>query len=273
MRAPSFMLAVAVAASLTACGGAAKEQAASADSALSRDKTLLPADSTRPIADTAATTPPAPAPEPAPAPAPAKPKPAAARPKPAAAKPLAPAKAAAPAAPVARTLAAGTSFEASLGTGITSRVNKAGEELEATVAHDVVDEKGRTVIPGGSIVTIRIVKINVSENKGDKTGTLVLAPVNVIIGGKSHALDGTASVQTRLEGRKANVGDAAKVGAGVGIGAVAGKIIGGTKGAIIGGVVGGAVGTQRAIQTADRDVVVDQGATVTIKIGSDFTIS
>jgi hypothetical protein len=174
---------------------------------------------------------------------------------------------------LARTLEAGKTFEAALAAGISSRVNKAGEELEATVNSDVVDANGRTVIPAGSRVTLRIADLGVSENKGDKTGKLLLTPVRVTIAGKSSAIDGSASVASYLKGRKANIGDAAKVGAGVGIGAIAGKIIGGGKGAVIGGLVGGAVGTQRAIETADRDVIVDEGSPVTIKLSSDFTKS
>ena len=74
-------------------------------------------------------------------------------------------------------------------------------------------------------------------------------------------------MKTKLEGRRTNAGDIAKVGVGTGVGAVVGRVIGGsTKGAIIGGIIGGAVGTQRAVETKDRDVVVPQGTTVTLTL-------
>ncbi|HET6578066.1 MAG TPA: glycine zipper domain-containing protein, partial [Gemmatimonadales bacterium] len=55
--------------------------------------------------------------------------------------------------------------------------------------------------------------------------------------------------------------------AGTAAGAIVGRVLGGsTKGAIIGGVIGGAVGAQRAVETKDRDVVVPQGASVTLTL-------
>ena len=78
-------------------------------------------------------------------------------------------------------------------------------------------------------------------------------------------------VTTKLEGRKTNAGDIAKVGVGTGAGAVVGRVLGGsTKGAIIGGIIGGAVGAQRAVETKDRDVVLPQGSAVTITLDEKF---
>lgn len=250
--------------SLAACGTGNKTETAAADSALLRDQTLLPADSSLPLGDTAAAMP-APAPTPAPvAPAPA--------PKP---KPRPPAASPAPApAPARRSVGAGTTLFASSATRITSRTNKAGEEFEARLSRAVVDGSGRTVIPAGATVTLAIVRIKESENKGDNVGTLELAVRNVIIDGQTYPIAASVnSMETVLEGRKTNVGDVAKVGAGAGAGAIVGKVLGGGKGAIIGGVVGGAVGTQRAIETKDRDIVLNEGAGITITLDGEFVRS
>jgi hypothetical protein len=260
--------------SVAACGRGDRQDVASADS-LNRDLQLAPVDTTatlndRPSADTAvAPAAPAPAPAPRPAPKPA-PRPA---PKPAPAPaPAAEQPAAAPAAP-ARTLAAGATLSATTDAEINSSKNKVGDEVSATVATDVKDASGRVVIPAGSKVTLQVTAIKESENKGDTTGTLTLKPTAVSINGVSHPLTASISgVQTKLEGRKTNVGDIAKVGAGTAAGAIVGRVIGGsTKGAIIGGIIGGAVGTQRAIETKDRDVVVPQGTTVNLTIDQTFT--
>lgn len=169
-----------------------------------------------------------------------------------------------------RSLAAGTTFSATTGTRISSATNKAGETLTARVAADVKDGSGRVVIPAGSTVRLRITALHESENKSDATGTLALALQSVEIGGRSYPLDGTVHVNRTLVGRKTNVNDVAKVGAGAGVGAVAGRVLGGSKGTVIGGVLGGAVGAQRAVETKDRDVVVPAGSTARIELTSRF---
>jgi hypothetical protein len=175
--------------------------------------------------------------------------------------------------PVSRTLAAGTAIAAKFDAGISSRTHKAGQKLTGTVAADVKDKTGRTVIPAGSKVHVTITAIHESENKGDKTGKLVLTPTKVVIAGRSYPISGSAKALDRtLKDRKTNAGDVAKVGAGVGAGALLGAAVSGgsTKGAVIGGAVGGAVGTQRAVQTQDRDVVVPAGSRLKVTLGSPF---
>lgn len=265
------MLIVLAALAVGACGRGEPKAVAGADS-LQRDLQLAPVDTSKPINDQPAAAPaPAPAPEPAPAPKPAapapKPKP---KPKPAAAAP-APGAAPAPtpaAAPTLRVAAAGTHISATLNDSISTQKNKVGDVVKATVATDVKDDQGRVVIPAGSTVSIKITALEVSENKSDKTGTLTLATQDITVNGKTYVLDASIDeVARELVGRKTNIGDIAKVGAGTGIGAIVGRVIGGsTKGAIIGGVIGGAVGTQRAIETKDRDVVVPAGSNVALTL-------
>lgn len=246
-------LAILTLALLAACGG--DRDASMAADSLSRDLQRLPVDSSATFNDQAAATPvPAPA-----APVAAKPK---AKPKP---KP-------APA-PAPRALAAGTVVATTVDREITSKTDKPGATVTGTVASDVMDAAGRVVIPAGSKVTLTITEIHESENKGDKTGKLMLTPTAVEIAGERHALDGSAvALERTLRDRKTNAGDVAKVGAGAGIGAIAGRVIGGnTKGAVIGGIIGGAVGTQRAIETQDRDVVVPANSRVEVTLGGTFT--
>ncbi len=163
-------------------------------------------------------------------------------------------------------LAAGTKVTATFDDAIHSRRNTAGETVTATVSSNVSDEQGRVVIPQGATITFRIQAIHESERKSDP-GVLHLVPEQLSAAGHTTPIAATiVSLDRQLVGRKTNVNDAAKVGAGVGIGAVGGGLIGGTKGAVIGGVLGGAVGTQRAIYTKDRDVYVAKGAKVVIAL-------
>ena len=245
-------LAILTLAVLAACGG--DRGASMAADSLSRDLQRLPVDSSAVLNDQAGATPVAVTPAPAPAPKPvSKPKPAPA--------------------PAPLALGAGATMATSLDREISSKTDKPGAIVTASVASDVKDASGRVVIPAGSRVTMTITQIHESENKGDKTGKLTLTPTAVEIGGQSYALTGSADpLDRKLVDRKTNAGDVAKVGAGAAAGAIVGRVIGGsTKGAVIGGLIGGAVGTQRAIETQDRDVVVPASSRVEITLDGTFT--
>jgi hypothetical protein len=252
------MLAALTLAAVAACGRGDREEVAAADS-LSRDLQLAPVDTSaelndRPTASTPAPTPRSPA-----------------RSTRTTTSPSASTPAAAAPAPVA-SLAAGTSLTAATTAEIRSHKNKVGDTVSATIATDVKDASGRVVIPAGSSVALKVTAIKEAENKSDKTGTLTLQPTSVTINGQSYPISATIeTVDTKLEGRKTNAGDIAKVGGGAAAGAILGRVLGGsTKGAVIGGVIGGAVGTQRAVETKDRDVVLPEGTNVTLVLSETF---
>jgi len=263
-------------AGLAACGGGGdRKDLATADS-LSRDLQLAPVDTSadlndQPVPDTAATPAPAPAPAPKPAPPKRTPQPAAPAPAPAAA----PAPAPTPAPAAAPTLAAGTSITAATDADITSKTNKPGDEVTATIGADIKDASGRVVIPKGSKVVLRVTAIKPSDSKSDTTGTLTLDAVGVDVNGDERPIVATISgVKTHLQGRGTDATDAAKVAGGAAAGAIVGRVLGGgSKGTIIGGISGGAVGTQRASETKDRDVVLPQGTAITIKLDQTLAMS
>ncbi len=272
-----MILAALALAAVAGCARGEKKDAAGAADSLRRDLQLAPVDTTKPLNDqpapaAVAITPPAPEPAPAPAPKP-KPRPA---PKPAPSKTAAaePTAAPAPAPKAPASAEVGTVIRTTMVDSIHSRHNKVGDVVTAKTAHDITDADGRVVIPAGSAVTLTIVEIKSSENKSDNTGKLQLKATDVTVDGRKYPIDASVdSVQRTLVGRTTNVGDVAKVGAGVGIGAIVGKVLGGGKGAVIGGVVGGAVGAQRAVETKDRDVYVPPGGVVTLKLRGKFTPS
>jgi len=243
--------------SLAACGGKDKGNQATADS-LSRDLAMTPQDSTMPMSDTAAAAqkPAAAAPAPAPAAATPKPKPAAQAPKP---KPAA-------------SLAAGTTFSASANDSVSSRKTQSGALMQATVGAAVAVADGRTVIPAGSVVTIRLDQFKSASKKGGKE-TFSASLVSVEINGTSYPISGTVDhLDYTLKGRGVTAGTAAKVGGGAAAGALLGKAIGGNAtGAIVGGVVGAAGGAAVANETGDQDITVLPGAKVTMTINADFT--
>ncbi len=248
---------------VAACGGGDRGDTATADS-LSRDLQLAPVDTSAELNDRSTEERPT-----ASAPAPARTTPrTATRP----ASPSRPTTSAPAAAPVARSLAAGTTLTAATTAEIRSHKNKVGDTVTATIANDVKDRSGRVVIPAGSEVVLKVTAIKESENKSDKTGTLTVQPTSVVMNGQSYPLAASIEgVTTELQGRGTNAGDVAKPAAGAAVGAVVGRVLGGSsKGAIIGGVIGGAVGAQRAVETKDRDVVLPKGTTVTLSLTEEF---
>ena len=265
------MIAALALAAIAACGREDRDQTAAADS-LSRDLQLAPVDTTAELNDQPTASAPAPAPRtpsrtsrPAATPSTTSPppsRPSSATPTPAPSAPTA----------TAASLAAGTSLTAATTAEIRSHKNKVGDTVMAKIASDVKDASGRVVIPAGSEVALKVTAIKESENKSDTTGTLTLQPTSVSINGESYPISARIEhVGTKLEGRKTNAGDIAKVGGGAAAGAILGRVLGGsTKGAVIGGVIGGAVGTQRAVETKDRDVVVPAGTSVTLVLDESF---
>ena len=263
------MIAALTLAALAACGQGDRGETATADS-LSRDLQLAPVDTSAELNDRPTASTPAPAPAARTTPRPSRPA-ASATPSASAARP-APTPAPAAPAPSAASLAAGTSLTAATTAEIRSHKNKVGDTVMAKIATDVKDRSGRVVIPAGSEVALKVTAIKESENKSDTTGTLTLQPTSVSIDGQSYPISASIQrVDTKLEGRKTNAGDIAKVGGGAAAGAILGRVLGGsTKGAVIGGVIGGAVGTQRAVETKDRDIVVPAGTSVTLVLDESF---
>ena len=156
---------------------------------------------------------------------------------------------------------------------IHSRKNNVSDQVTATVAKDIKDATGRTVIPRAPRLTLQVTAIAPSDSKSDTTGTLTLKPVSVVVNGQTQPITASISgVHTQLVGRGVDGTDAAKVGAGTAVGAIVGRVLGGnSKGAIIGGVIGGAVGTQRAVETKDRDVVLPAGTGITVTLDQKYT--
>ena len=270
-------MAVATTILLLACGKGDQRAVAAADTT-GRDLQLAPVDTTATLSDvpspmdSAAAMPSVTVPETvvvyrdAP-PAAAKP-----RPKPSAAAPAAAAPAPAVAAPEPRReLAGGTTIETTNVDSISSKFDSAGKLVKVRVVSAVKDAAGNTVIPAGSIVTLKIEAIKWSENKKDK-GTLRMSTQNVVIDGARSPLVGSVSTPAfTYKHRGSSVGDAAKVAGGAGAGALVGGLIGKGTGAVIGGVVGGAVGAQRMTQTKDNDIFVAPGTPIAITLSEPFT--
>jgi hypothetical protein len=229
------------------------------DSARARDSTLAASDSSYALNDR-----PAPSPTPSPSPATPAPNP-----------PPNPAPAPAPPAPRVATLAAGSLIEGTLDRTISSKTNKVGDRVTVRVANDVKNASGLVVVPAGSTVELTVTSIEPAKDKSQAAGKLTLAVTGITIRGESQPIQAdVSSVITSLKGGGVGTSEAVKVGAGAVIGGIAGRVIGGDKtGTIIGAVVGAAAGAAVAVETANRDVVVQAGSTVGITLREPLRVT
>jgi hypothetical protein len=158
---------------------------------------------------------------------------------------------------------------------ISSRRFSAGHAVEGSVSNDVVDAKGRVVIPAGSPVALEITKISPS-NAGDTRGegTLELTVISITVNGVSHeARTVVGAVPHTMKGRGVTKGEGADVAVGAAVGALAGQLIGkNTKSTVIGGAVGAVGGGAVAVAGAQRDIVVAAGTHITIQLPQAITV-
>ena len=168
----------------------------------------------------------------------------------------------------ARSLASGTRIEASISDALSSRTNKPGETVRASVTRDVAGDRGPVVIPAGSIVTLTIDKLEPGSDQVRPEGRLQLIVSSVTVGGESYPLSASLdAVPHQLVGRGITTDEAARVAAGTAIGAVAGQVIGkNTKSTVIGGAVGAVAGGAVAARYAYRDVVVAAGTPIVLTL-------
>jgi len=225
-----------------------------------RDLSLVPAESVATLSDTAAQGGAAPTGTPTTQPA----------------APTTPPPAPRPAAPtsVTRVAGEGTVMVLAASDTLTSRHNKRGETVTATLASDVTDARGRTVIPAGALFVGTITDIAPAESPGGQ-GRMVITYTSVEFGGQTYAVSArTDSLPTYMKGRGVTGGDAAKVGAATAVGAAAGAIIGkDVKGAVIGGAVGAAAGVGIAAATRDVDILLNAGSPIRLVLTAPFSLT
>ena len=170
-------------------------------------------------------------------------------------------------------LAAGSRVPATASDSISTRSAKAGDSFTATVSQDVKDATGRVVIPAGSTVSGTITAAEPAPNP-NSSGKIELSVTSVTVRGVSYSVDGSVVAKdTVMKGRGVTGADAAKVAGGAVAGAIVGKLLGkNKKGAVIGGAAGAAAGAAAARQSRDIDVVIPQGAAMTIKLNAPLTV-
>jgi hypothetical protein len=159
----------------------------------------------------------------------------------------------------------GTEFDVRLQTPLSSKTAQVEDRFEATTMVDLQDERGRVLVPAGSVM--RGVVSSVSKaTRTDRKGGLTVAFDRVTINGRSHPIRATVTQALESEGIK---GEAGKIGIGAGAGAILGAILGGAKGALAGILIGGG-GTIAA--TEGKDVELPAGSVLRVRLDSPLVL-
>ena len=177
--------------------------------------------------------------------------------------------------PSGRTAPSGTTVEVTIRGEISSRKFSAGHAVEGSVSSDVMDSKGRVVIPAGSPVALEITRISPSE-PGDTRGegTLELTVTSITVNGSSHeARTVVSNVPHTMKGRGVTKGEGEDVAVGAAAGALVGQLIGkNTRSTVIGGAVGAVGGGAVAVKGAQRDIIVAAGTHITFQLPQAITV-
>ena len=159
----------------------------------------------------------------------------------------------------------GTEFDVRLQSPLSSKTSQVEDRFEATTMVDLLDERGRVLVPSGSVMRGVVSSVN-KATRTDRKGSLTVAFDRVTINGRSHTMRATVTQALESEGIK---GEAGKIGIGAGAGAILGAILGGAKGALAGILIGGG-GTIAA--TEGKDVELPVGTTLRVRLDSPLAL-
>jgi hypothetical protein len=160
----------------------------------------------------------------------------------------------------------GTEFDVRLQSALSSKTAQVEDRFEATTMVDLLDERGRVLVPSGSVMRGVVSSVN-KATRTDRKGSLTVAFDRVTINGRAHPIRATVTQALESEGIK---GEAGKIGIGADAGAILGAILGGAKGALAGILIGGG-GTIAA--TEGKDVELPVGTVLRVRLDSPLTLS
>jgi len=164
------------------------------------------------------------------------------------------------------TLAEGTRLGVRLNDSVGSETSKVEDRVIATVIQPVIVHEIE-VVPVGSEVLGEVASV-VPAGKVKGRASLALRFRALRIGGETY--DIASRVAEMAPATKKS--DAEKIGIPAAGGAVIGGLIGGKKGAAVGAVVGGGAGAATVLTTPGKEVLLDKGSVLSIRLESPIDV-
>jgi len=137
-----------------------------------------------------------------------------------------------------------------------------GQTFQASLDEPVLDPSGRTVVPRGADVVVKLVD-DVQSGKIEGRTVLTLDIVSLRINGREVDVD-TAAITEQSGSRTARSGKV--IGGTAALGAIIGAIAGGGKGAAIGAGAGAGVGTAAQVATKGQRVRIPSETRLTFTL-------
>ena len=159
----------------------------------------------------------------------------------------------------------GTEFDVRLQNSLSSASAQPEDHFDATTMVDLRDERGRVLIPAGSVMRGIVSSVH-KATRTERKGSLTVAFDRVTMNGRSHPMRATVTQALESEGI---AGEKEKIGIGAGAGAILGAILGGAKGALAGILIGGG-GTIAA--TEGKDVELPTGTVLRVRLDSALNL-
>jgi hypothetical protein len=166
------------------------------------------------------------------------------------------------------TLPAGTSFAIRMIDAVDSQTASVGQNFAGSLDAPVVDSTGRTIIPRGADVVLKLVDAKQSGKISGRT-ELALSMMSVRVQGQMVDIR-TQTVTEKSTNRAGR--SAGTIGGGAVGGAVLGGILGGGKGAAIGAGAGAAGGTAVELATSGQRVRVPSETRLTFVLDDPVRI-
>ena len=168
------------------------------------------------------------------------------------------------------TIPAGTVLRLRVDRGFGSDISRVEDPVSATLARAVIVD-GRTILPAGSAAS-GYVSQAVRPGKVNGRGRVAVRFTRIDPGPgvEPYRMETRSWVAVAPATKKK---DALTIGIPAAGGAVIGALVDGKKGAAIGSAVGGGAGTAVVLTTRGKDVRVNRGAVLSVRLTSPLTVS
>ncbi len=175
-----------------------------------------------------------------------------------------------PAAPEYRelTIPSGTTLHVRLENAVASDTSKVEDPVRGSLTQPVLID-GVEALGSGTALRGVVTQATASGRVKGRAELAFRFDTLTTKGGDQHRIQ-TSGVE--MEAESTTKKDALKIGVGAGAGAIIGGIVGGGKGAAIGTAVGGGAGTATVLATKGKEVRLEPGATVKVKLAQPLTV-
>jgi hypothetical protein len=167
------------------------------------------------------------------------------------------------------TIPAGTQLAVTLDTAVGSDTSRVEQPVAAHLTRPV-HIAGQRVLAAGTRLGGAVTDATRSGKVKGRAHVAMRFSTLTPHGGDERYTITTASIAREAQATKEK--DAVKIGAPAAGGAIIGALVGGKKGALVGTAVGGGAGTAAVLSTRGKEVHLEKGAALTVRLSAPVTI-